>query len=228
MGFIYLVTSPCNKTYIGQTLRDLEDRFKEHQREDSGCVAFVRAINKYGWNNFTFDYYECPDDELDKHERWMISLMGTLSPSGYNLREGGKSGKCSEEAKKKMSEVRIGMIYSDEHKKNISESKTGEKNPNFDKKGEQSHMFGKKFFKETKEKMSESRSGAKNHNAKRVYQYDLNDNYIDDFDTCREAAKHLNKTTFGNISSCAVGKRKTAYGFIWKYDDTRNLVLTNH
>lgn len=34
MGFIYILTSPSGKTYVGQTMRTLEERLKKHQRED--------------------------------------------------------------------------------------------------------------------------------------------------------------------------------------------------
>lgn len=102
MGFIYTLTSPSDKKYVGQTIRTLEERLDKHKRLNSHCTALKNAIQKYGWNNFIVDYYECPDDELNKHERWLVELMGTLAPGGYNLKEGGGSrGKASEETKKR-------------------------------------------------------------------------------------------------------------------------------
>jgi group I intron endonuclease len=98
MGYIYNATNTINgKGYVGQTIRPIEERLKEHQTGKVGCRAFSGAIKKYGWDAFIIDCYECPDDELNKHEKWMVNLMGTLSPNGYNLREGGGSrGKRSE------------------------------------------------------------------------------------------------------------------------------------
>ncbi|QLF86586.1 hypothetical protein BESEP2_00012 [Staphylococcus phage vB_SepS_BE02] len=50
-----------------------------------------------------------------------------------------------------------------------------------------------------------------------VGQYDLEGNLINVFDTCKEALEHLNiKGSSGNIGRCIKGKRKTAYGYIWK------------
>ena len=39
MGFIYILTSPSGKSYIGQTNRPIEERFKEHQKSNSNSFA---------------------------------------------------------------------------------------------------------------------------------------------------------------------------------------------
>ncbi|APC25684.1 GIY-YIG catalytic domain-containing endonuclease [Only Syngen Nebraska virus 5] len=254
MGFIYTLTSPSGKSYVGQTTRPIEDRFDEHQKPSS-CVAIYRAIDKHGWDNFITDYYECPDSELNKHETWLIRLMVTLAPNGYNLREGGSNGKMSEEAKKKLSEAQTGKILSEEHKKKLSEANigkthteetrkklrevlSGENHPNFGKrvinktnnkirrtknilseetrkKISKAHM-GKKHTVGSKKKMSEAKSGELNVSSKKVYQYDLQGNYIRWFGSCREVGRLLNINS-GHISSCATGKRKSIGGFKWTY-----------
>lgn len=137
-----MLTSPIGKVYIGQTTRPIEERFKKHQQKGSGCVAIYNAIQKYGWDNFEKDWYECPDDDLNKHEELMIEVLGTLAPDGYNLKEGGGNGKYSEESKKKMSEALC-----------------GKKNPNYGKTGEANHMYGRILCEETKKKMSEAHTG---------------------------------------------------------------------
>lgn len=42
-------------------------------------------------------------------------------------------------------------------------------------------------------------------------------NLIKEWDSVGMVCKILNLSV-GNISSCCIGKRKTAYGFIWKYN----------
>ena len=117
MGFIYMLTFPSEKSYIGQTIRDIHKRLEEHQWPNSKCVAVYNAIKKYGWEKVKIDWYEVPNEDLNKHEELMVEVLGTLSPGGYNLREGGGSkGRPSEETKEK-----------------ISESMTGEKNHMFEK-----------------------------------------------------------------------------------------------
>ena len=32
MGYIYILTSPSGKSYIGQTIRSIEKRFQQHQK----------------------------------------------------------------------------------------------------------------------------------------------------------------------------------------------------
>ncbi|ABT15001.1 GIY-YIG catalytic domain-containing endonuclease [Paramecium bursaria Chlorella virus NY2B] len=212
MGFIYTLTSPSKKKYIGQTTRSIDQRFDNHQKKSSRCKAISGAIQKYGWDNFVVDYYECPDEELNKHERWLVELMGTLAPGGYNLREGGGCcGKLSEETKQKMSESRAGEKHwnyggtlSQTHKVAISAAMSCEKNSMFGRSGEKHPMFG--------------RSGEKHHNSKRVYQYTLDGVYVHWFGSTGEAARALEKNDGGNIAACARGDRPTAYDFKWSYE----------
>ena len=86
MGFIYMLTSPSGKSYIGQTIRPIEERLKQHKLPSNKCFALANAIQKYGWENFEKHWYEVPDEELNEHEELMIEALGTLSPSGYNLK----------------------------------------------------------------------------------------------------------------------------------------------
>jgi hypothetical protein len=199
MGFIYRLTSPSGKSYIGQTICPIEKRFKKHQQKSSGCVAISGAIKKYGWENFEKEWNEIPDDDLNFYEEMLIALLGTLSPDGYNLKEGGSNGKMSEESKQKNREAKL-----------------GEKNP----------MFGKPMSEEQKQKNREAHLGEKSYMfgktgenspcSKRVYQYDLDGTFIASFGSTREATRELKKEG-SDIARCAQGKRKTARGFKWSY-----------
>ncbi len=226
-----MLTSPSGKTYIGQTTRPIYKRLEEHETGKNGCSAIYNAIKKYGWGDFEKDWYECPDEDLNKHEELMIEVIGTLAPGGYNLREGGGStGKMSEESKQRMSEsktgekhpmwgkpknegtrqkiseAKLGHDVSEETRQKISESLLGEKN----------HNHGKPKSKETRQKLSDSKKGEKNYKSKRVYQYALDGTFIDSFGSGGEAGRHFKKSG-ANISACACGKYKTAYNFKWSY-----------
>ena len=134
MGFIYMLTSPYGKSYIGQTIRPIEERFKEHQTKPD-CFAIFHAIQKHGWENFEKHWYEVPDEELNAHEELMVEVLGTLSPGGYNLKEGGGAGgKPCEEIRKKMSEAQTGenhpfygKIHKDDTRKKMSANQPGSK-----------------------------------------------------------------------------------------------------
>lgn len=208
-----MLTSPSRKSYIGQTCRPIEKRLEEHQKESSNCVAIYRAIQKYGWENFEKDWYEVPDDDLNDHEELMIEVLGTLTPDGYNLKEGGGNGKHSEESKQKMSEAQrgeksymFGIPKSEESRRKQSEAQRGEKN----------HNFGKTPSEDTKQKIRKTKLGEKNHKSKRVYQYSLDGTYIRSFGSAGEAGRHLEKGR-SHIIECANGTYKTAYGFKWSY-----------
>lgn len=214
------------KIYIGQTILSIEKRFERHQKKSSKCVAIYNAIKKYGWHNFEKDWYECPDEDLNFDEELLVREMGTLSPGGYNLKEGGGSnGKWSEESKQKMSKSHIGKILSEEHKKSISESLVGIPRTDETKlkiseahRGEKNHMYGKTLSEETKRKMSESKRGEKNCTSKIVYQYDLEGNLLGSFASVGEAIRQI--VNGSKISACARGnpRYKTAGGFKWSYD----------
>ena len=53
--------------------------------------------------------------------------------------------------------------------------------------------------------------------SKPVLQLDSNDNIINRFSSASEAERHLNGKG-SHISCCCLGKRKTAYGYRWKYE----------
>ena len=53
--------------------------------------------------------------------------------------------------------------------------------------------------------------------SKPVLQLDSNDNIINRFSSASEAERHLNGKG-SHISCCCLGKRKTAYGYKWKYE----------
>jgi group I intron endonuclease len=251
MGYIYMLKNKVNgKIYIGQTTRPIRKRLGEHETGESRkCRAIYNAIQYHGWVNFEKDWYECPDEDLNFDEELLVREMETLAPKGYNLREGGGNrGKLSDETKQKISESHLGKTLSDEHKQKLSESQRGDKNHNFGKTGENSHMFGKIHSEGTKRKigdaqlgipkseehkqnmrkpkseehkqnLTESHRGEKNPSSKRVYQYDLEGNFIKSFASCGEAALYLKKGDGSAISSCARGTResKIAYKFKWSY-----------
>ena len=222
-----MLTSPNGKTYIGQTVRPIEVRLEEHETGKSkGCRRIYNAIQYHGWENIEKDWYYCPDEDLNKHEELMVEVLGTLTPGGYNLREGGGNhGKASEETKQKCRESKLGD-------KNHNYGKNGEKHHNFgiprSKEvkqkiseallGEKSYMFGIPRSKESKQKQSEALLGDKHHKSKRVYQYSIDGVFIDSFGSVEEAGRNLDKDGT-HIGACARGVKghKTAYKFKWSY-----------
>ena len=208
MGWLYRIKHKVNKkAYIGQTIRPIQVRLEEHQKGKSkGCRLIYNAIKKYDWKNFEIDYYDCPDEDLNDHEEFLVEVLGTLTPNGYNLiGGGGNSGKRSEETKQKNREALLGKPKTKEHNQKNMEAHLGEKNP----------FYGKKHTEETNQQNREANSGANNPNSKIVYQYDIDGIFINSFESSGEAGRHLEKDG-SYIRRCA-RKSKIAYNFKWSY-----------
>jgi len=137
-GVIYLLIDGTNdKEYIGQTIRSVEERFKEHWKSP---YYIGNAIRSHGADMFSIVILkECENkEELDRWEKHFIRSRDTKYPNGYNLTDGGEGmGGCIDEIRKKIS---------------IANS------------GENHFNYGKHHTKETREKMSLSQTGEKNHN----------------------------------------------------------------
>ncbi len=120
MGEIYCITSPSGKKYIGQCVKKLcsgktwgyMNRWYDHIRDSKTkdyCRLLNNAIRKYGSNNFKIELIdECIEEKLDELEEHYILMFNTMTPNGYNLTSGGKSGRDSDETKKLKSISMIG------------------------------------------------------------------------------------------------------------------------
>jgi len=141
-GEIYKMTNKVNnKSYIGQAKKYMGELEKEwgtngrcdsHFREAiSGkkdhCRLLNNAIRKYGKNNFECTKIcDCLNKkDMDEKEKIYIKQFNTLTPNGYNLNEGGFSGKDNIETKEKKKKSHIGKKHSEQTKKYISKGQIG-------------------------------------------------------------------------------------------------------
>lgn len=105
MGWIYKLTSPSGRAYIGKTQQTrVEIRIKEHCQRTSHCRVIARAIQKYGIDNFVVEKWQFPDEYLLEYEQLFIMDHGTLAPDGYNLKAAGYDNTPVPEVRKKMGE----------------------------------------------------------------------------------------------------------------------------
>ena len=101
---IYILQSPSGKLYIGKTI-DFNRRMKNYERmECKKQTKLYHALLKYGYAAFKIDFYPYPEYMLNWIEKSMIRQYNTIK-EGYNLTDGGKNGRHSEETKKKISEA---------------------------------------------------------------------------------------------------------------------------
>lgn len=62
------------------------------------------------------------------------------------------------------------------------------------------------------------RYGKDNNKSIPVYQYSTKGDFIAEFESARDAALKLGHTTYTHICQCCKNLRKTALGYIWRYD----------
>lgn len=92
---IYKATNTINnKVYIGKTVKTFERRIDEHKRcskKHKHTSIFYNAINKYGFENFTWEIVKaCQNiDELNTCEKEYIVMFRNNS---YNINSGGCGG----------------------------------------------------------------------------------------------------------------------------------------
>lgn len=154
MGYIYCITSPSGKRYIGQTIRNPHKRYKEHCKAQSGCLLLINAIKKYGESSIKMEILlEINDYLLDIYEERFIAFYNTIEPFGYNIRKGGSTSVFSEESRNRMRLSKLG-----EKNHNYGKSRTDEAKHaiSLAKKGEKHHFYGKELTIEHKLSLSVS------------------------------------------------------------------------
>lgn len=115
---VYLIENKLNgKKYVGQTVRGLNERLREHIFLDHSVIH--RAIEKYGWQNFKVSVLqECStQEELNEREIYYIRKFDCMTPNGYNVVAGGNS--------------TAGYKLTDAHKQRLRELNSGPRNPRY-------------------------------------------------------------------------------------------------
>jgi group I intron endonuclease len=224
---LYKITNLVNgKVYIGQTIRTLKKRFKQHCEPGSAKTSAIgRAIQKYGKNNFsieqiTTDKPIVTQEELNAAERYFVWFYNSMVPNGYNLKEGGgSSGRPSHESRLKMSLARKGRF-------------SGNKSPTWGKRFSLSYRkqlseahLGIGHSEATRKKMSQSRMGIPRSEAHKINNREAHRKYMRPvmcietgqcFESIHQAARAFGVGANG-ISSVVNGTHKSAYGFHWRF-----------
>lgn len=187
---VYKHTNNINsKSYIGMCA---EQTMYRRWRNGEGYKGqnFYGDIEKYGWDAFEHVvlFSGLTKEEGIEKERECIELFGTTDSD--------KGYNVSKRADKPF----IDQHHTEKSKKAISEKL-------------------KKYVKteEHRKHIGEKVKGILHANTKPVYQYSINGEYITEWPYMNEAAKTLGISK-GNISGCCLGRRKSAGGFVWRYE----------
>lgn len=89
-GHIYVITNKLNgKQYVGQTSRNIEDRYYEHCYDSRSTSKIHKAIQEFGVQNFELKELETVDlNKLDEREQYWIQELNSYK-DGYNANIGG-------------------------------------------------------------------------------------------------------------------------------------------
>lgn len=190
---IYKITNRINgKIYIGQTVRSLEQRKREHlQSAERGVNRHLYdAIRKYGAENFDFEELCSAESKVDLNyleAKYIVEYDSVRN--GYNMGYGGdndvmfslcvkekhdaimRSVSVREKISKSLSQYRKENPFTPEHRAKISEKAKGNK-----------HGVGRHLSDTHKEALNRS-------HFKRVYCIDHNGQMIQRFETVQSAAK---------------------------------------
>lgn len=204
--FVYKIKNRVNgKEYIGQTVKNIYERFNEHCHGSSNCVLLKKAIRKYGKENFEIELVQqCETlEDLDLKEEEAIRRFNSLAPNGYNLMTGGASPRHNDLTKEKMSNTRKGK-----HPFWATEASRSEESRI--KRG--NSIRGQKRSLETKLKMKQ---------AVDIICKPIKDQHGKIYRSATDAAKEL-KLNRANIQMVLRGKRKQTGGFTFKYVTIEN------
>ena len=206
---IYKITSPNNKVYIGLS-KNIKKRWKGYSTNKKNAPQqrkLYYSFKKYGIENHNFEVLiECEVKDLEKFEIFYIEQYNSVE-EGLNISRGGnyfgevnKGKKHKDSTIKKMRDwwAKNAKPRSKETIKKISESKL--KNPR----------------NTTPEMVKNYRKASPN--KKPIIQLDLEGNFIREFNSINEAARHLNIRNDG-ISACLRKKQNSSGGYIWKYKE---------
>jgi len=209
---IYKITNPNGRIYIGQST-NIEGRWlKYKQLACKDQPSLYSSLKKYGFENHTFEIIEeCEVKNLDNQEIFWGLKYNVLNNKHLNNRLGRGFGSFdSEETRRKNSESNKGVsrnkgkILTKEHKEKIKISKLGKKH---------------NITKTRKDK-----GVSRNYHVEAVIkaksipviQYNLDGEYIREWQSSKQAAKELNLQQAG-IWNVINGFKKTCGKFIWKY-----------
>jgi len=198
IGYIYMITSPTGRIYIGSTYNYIK-RWADYKCYDCKYQRkLYNSLKKYGVENHIFEVImECSIENMLKYETLIGWGFDVLDKENLNC----KLPKLGDVYKVVSDETIIKMKIS--HKKRFETMSFEKRN----KLG--SHRKGKKMSSESIEKRTKLQKIP-------IIQLDLEDNFIKEWESARDAGKSLNISS-SDICQCCKNKKLTCGNFKWKY-----------
>lgn len=195
MTVIYILERDGIPFYIGKTIQSLKKRFLSHGNKKIDSKIYEIDI--------------VPNNEWRFWESWYIELFKSW---GFELENknngGGGRGPGWVSSPERNNKIKKSLI-------NHSQYYTKEVRDKISK--------GNKISKPFSNQHKQNIGIAKRKQAKPVLQYDLENNFIKEWESKGQAAEYIKQQTgktsnlTSQIKDCILGKQKTAFGFKWKY-----------
>lgn len=208
MAYIYQIVNDINqKIYVGKTEFSIEKRFKEHcqdafKKRNEKRPLYV-AMRKYGVENFHIELIEETNNPEEREVFWIEQKRSFKN--GYNATLGG-------DGKKYIDYDLVIAVYKEVQ--NMSEV-ARRLNISVDSVA--------LILKNANIEILPSNKVGQVVTGNVINQYSLTNDFIQSFPSAKAAAESLGKVTStskgatSHISDVCRGKRKTAYGYIWKF-----------
>lgn len=216
MAFIYKITNDINqRIYIGMTERTIKERFKEHcqeyKRERAEKRPLYSAMKKYGIEHFHVELVEETDNPEEREQYW-IKFYNSYK-EGYNATLGGDGrSHINQDEIEKILEAynRLGTVVA--------------------VKRETGHDVSciSRLLKQAGVQVVTSQEISRKKLSKSITQYTKDthealqtfNSTVDAAQWCYENKKCsiLCSEARSHIAEVANGKRKSAYGYVWKYN----------
>ena len=206
MGYIYKISNDINnKVYIGKTLASISERWKEHlsdmDKRKNEKRPLYAAMRKYGTSHFYIEEVEqCSNDIINERECYWIDFYDSYS-NGYNATKGG-DGKSYADV-----EAIITLWNKGKNIKEIHDI-TGH-----------DHITITNHLRNYGITAEERQRRGRDYLRKAVVMLDKNtEEVLKVFDMITDTETFLQKPgSRRHVYEVCNGKRKTAYGYKWKY-----------
>ena len=207
MGYIYLITNNVNgNKYVGKTELSIEERWGQHikdsKKEKCEIRPLYRAIRKYGVENFSIKEIDTGQgEELNNKEQYWIQYYDTYK-NWYNATLGGDG--------------KILLDYDEIIKTYLLNHNATEVARTLGCSADSVY----KILKANDVPITKNTEIITEKYAKEIVQYDKKGNFIQTHRSAHDAARVLGDERYRqHIQECLKGKRKSAYGYLWRYKD---------
>lgn len=239
-NFIYLTTNKVNgKKYLGKhSTNKLNDKYLgcgvyEWSKSTKGNKGFKGAVNKYGIENFKMQilmYFD--NSDLAYRAEKLLGYLWKVKDNScfYNISDCGKGGghstghKLSEESinkmkitKKKNRELGLYLETWNKGKVGVMPEPWNKGTKGVMKAWNKNKKMNNPPWNKGVRMREESilKSKLSNNKIKRVYQFDVNADFVKEWFSCEEAVNY----GFKGVASCCKHKTNSCKGFIWIYKD---------